>query len=43
MESTLAAWRQRFVLSRQKFVALAGEKSARGWEFYVTMAEVAFR
>lgn len=42
-EMTLAAWRERFVLSRDKFVELAGEKYARVWEFYLTISEVAFR
>jgi len=40
---TLAAWRQRFLASRDEIRALAGERFCRMWEFYLAASEVGFR
>jgi cyclopropane-fatty-acyl-phospholipid synthase len=40
---TLKAWRERFVAQRDKAVAWKGETFCRMWEFYLALAEAAFR
>tara|TARA_B100000315_G_scaffold132492_1_gene121951 strand:- start:13382 stop:14614 length:1233 start_codon:yes stop_codon:yes gene_type:complete len=42
-ELTLAAWRSKFMAARDEFVKCKGERFTRIWEFYLTIAEVAFR
>ncbi|HMN37849.1 MAG TPA: cyclopropane-fatty-acyl-phospholipid synthase family protein [Hyphomicrobium sp.] len=40
---TLRAWRERFLQHRERAVDLAGEATARMWEFYLAGCEAAFR
>ncbi|HAH10096.1 MAG TPA: SAM-dependent methyltransferase [Alphaproteobacteria bacterium] len=40
---TLVQWRERFMASRDKAVALYDERFARMWEFYLAGAEMGFR
>lgn len=40
---TLKAWRERFVLHREKAAATYGERFCRMWEFYLAGFEAAFR
>jgi cyclopropane-fatty-acyl-phospholipid synthase len=40
---TLKAWRERFLASRDKAVAVRGQAFARMWEFYLAASEAAFR
>jgi len=40
---TLRLWRERFLARRSEAVALYDERFARMWEYYLSMAETAFR
>ncbi len=40
---TLAEWRKRFAVNRQKAVELYDETFARMWEFYLSASELSFR
>jgi cyclopropane-fatty-acyl-phospholipid synthase len=40
---TLSAWRSNFMSRRNEAARLYDERFCRMWEFYLTMAEVAFR
>jgi cyclopropane-fatty-acyl-phospholipid synthase len=40
---TLRAWRERFMVNREKAAALYDERFCRMWEFYLATSEAAFR